>query len=165
MSVNYDVNHLKFISSVEHIRLPFYAVQFHPEKNNFEWHKGRHIPHTYDAIRISQYFANFFVNEGIRNNYVYIFLKIFNEFVFQVYFSNCTYYFSARKNHQSFLRSEDENKSLIYNFNPLFAADSPYVTQVYMFKLNKTTTTRPTDYIVTQIVGDSLTHSELYVNL
>lgn len=64
MSTNRDFNKLRFISSIEHRRYPYYGVQFHPEKNSFEWIMGKKIPHGKNAIRASQYFADFFVNEG-----------------------------------------------------------------------------------------------------
>lgn len=47
--------------------MPFYATQFHPEKNSFEWAtRLKGIPHSKNAIRVGQYFANFFVDEGIK---------------------------------------------------------------------------------------------------
>lgn len=64
LSENHDKNNVKFISTVEHVRMPFYAVQFHPEKNMFEWIKGKNIPHSPNSIKANQYFADFFVNEG-----------------------------------------------------------------------------------------------------
>lgn len=64
MSVNRDANNVEFISSMEHQNYPFYGVQFHPEKNLYEWASNKDIPHTLDAIEASQYFAQFFVNEA-----------------------------------------------------------------------------------------------------
>jgi len=54
---------IEFISSVEHRVYPFYGVQFHPEKNSFEW-KIETIPHSANATLVPQFYANFFVNEG-----------------------------------------------------------------------------------------------------
>lgn len=48
-------------------RYPFYGVQFHPEKNIYEWIKNRNISHTANAIKANQYFANFFINESRKN--------------------------------------------------------------------------------------------------
>jgi len=48
--------------------IPVYSSQFHPEKITFEWDEELSIPHSYDAIRVEQWLANFFVNET-RNNY------------------------------------------------------------------------------------------------
>ncbi|KAI0241546.1 hypothetical protein LSAT2_023842 [Lamellibrachia satsuma] len=43
---------------------PFYAVQWHPEKNAFVYDVNQHINHTVSAIAATQYFANFFVREA-----------------------------------------------------------------------------------------------------
>lgn len=67
MSVNHDVNGVKFISTLEHVNYPFYGLQFHPEKNTFEWVVGKRIPHGQNATKTAQYFADFFVNEARRN--------------------------------------------------------------------------------------------------
>uniref|UniRef100_A0A1A9X0N4 folate gamma-glutamyl hydrolase n=1 Tax=Glossina brevipalpis TaxID=37001 RepID=A0A1A9X0N4_9MUSC len=70
MSLNHDWDGLEFISTTEHLRYPFYGIQFHPEKNLFEFVKNRNITHTSLAIRTSQYFGNFMVNEA-RHNHQY----------------------------------------------------------------------------------------------
>ncbi|RLU18954.1 hypothetical protein DMN91_009312 [Ooceraea biroi] len=67
MSLNRDTKGLEFISTLEHKNYPFYGIQFHPEKNLYEWVTGKNIPHGRNAARISQYFANFFVNEARKN--------------------------------------------------------------------------------------------------
>ncbi|XP_065074467.1 gamma-glutamyl hydrolase-like isoform X3 [Ochlerotatus camptorhynchus] len=64
MSTNQDWNGLEFISTIEHKVLPFYGIQFHPEKNIYEWVRNKNISHTSNAIKASQYFADFFVNEA-----------------------------------------------------------------------------------------------------
>jgi gamma-glutamyl hydrolase len=64
MTTNKDSDGLEFISSLEHQTYPLYGLQFHPEKNIYEWKEGKVHPHSAEAIRVSQYFANFFVNEG-----------------------------------------------------------------------------------------------------
>lgn len=69
MSTNHDVNGKKFISTLEHKSLPFYGLQFHPEKNLYEWITGKNIPHKSHAIRASQYFADFFVNEARKSRH------------------------------------------------------------------------------------------------
>ncbi len=43
---------------------PFYGVQWHPEKNGFEWTPHEDIPHTEPAVAVMQGLANFFVQEG-----------------------------------------------------------------------------------------------------
>ena len=63
--MNYDrQSGLQYISAVEAKKYPFYAVQFHPEKNIYEWTVKENIPHSIEAMESAQYFANFFVNEG-----------------------------------------------------------------------------------------------------
>lgn len=69
MSVNDDWNGLEFISSIEHYRYPFYGVQFHPEKNLYEWVRNKNISHTSNAVLASQYFAEFFVSEARRSDH------------------------------------------------------------------------------------------------
>lgn len=45
-------------------RYPFYAVQWHPEKSNFEWVDKPGMAHSTHAVRASFYTASFFVSEG-----------------------------------------------------------------------------------------------------
>ena len=58
-----DDNGLTFIASMEAKNYPFWGVQFHPEKNMYEWSKMS-IPHSARDVDAGQYFAKFFVNEG-----------------------------------------------------------------------------------------------------
>ncbi|XP_076288799.1 gamma-glutamyl hydrolase-like isoform X2 [Lasioglossum baleicum] len=67
LSTSIDEEGLKYISAFESISYPFYGLQFHPEKNLYEWKRTKHIPHGIYASRISQYFANFFVGEARKN--------------------------------------------------------------------------------------------------
>lgn len=69
LSLNHDKQGLEFISTLEHKRYPFYGVQFHPEKNLYEWVTGKNIPHGRNATLVAQYFANFFVNEARKNSH------------------------------------------------------------------------------------------------
>ncbi|EEC08863.1 conserved hypothetical protein [Ixodes scapularis] len=87
------------------ISYPFYAVQFHPEKNSFEWkldERHQNIPHSVDATRLTQYMANFFVGE-------------------------------ARKNDHKFSSPEDESKALIYNYDVSYSQGYSAFTQIYVF--------------------------------
>lgn len=67
IATNVDKSGLEFISAFEHKQYPYYGVQFHPEKNLYEWHKSSTIVHTVDAVKTSQYFAEFFVQETRRS--------------------------------------------------------------------------------------------------
>ena len=47
MSWNWDRHSLEYLSSIEAIDYPFIGVQFHPEKNIYEWSsKEPRIPHS-----------------------------------------------------------------------------------------------------------------------
>lgn len=66
-STNVDQNGEPFVSTIESIRYPIYGVQYHPEKNNFEYglQSGTSIPyeaisHTDEAVRLSLHLAHFF---------------------------------------------------------------------------------------------------------
>lgn len=48
-------------------KYPFYGLQFHPEKPAFEWHPKLDIKHTSEAVKIGQYFADFFIDEARKN--------------------------------------------------------------------------------------------------
>lgn len=108
LSTNYDRKGLHFVSSYEAKKYPVYAVQFHPEKNSFEY--GEYpdgtpyevVNHSYEAIVMGQYFTNFFINE-------------------------------ARKNDLKFADAAFEQKALIYNYHTsTFTA--PGFVESYLFK-------------------------------
>lgn len=67
ISLNKDWNGFEFVSTFEHVDYPFYGLQFHPEKNSFEWVVNRNIPHGFDATKAGRYFADFIVNEARKN--------------------------------------------------------------------------------------------------
>ncbi|XP_075600116.1 gamma-glutamyl hydrolase [Balearica regulorum gibbericeps] len=58
------VNEVEFISTMEAYKYPIYGVQWHPEKNPFEWKNSPGIPHSPSAVRASYYIADFFINEA-----------------------------------------------------------------------------------------------------
>ncbi len=72
---------LEFISTYESLNKsrPIYALQWHPEKILFEFsvvNKSQHrdksqenIKHSYNAVLIAQFMANFFVNETRKNDH------------------------------------------------------------------------------------------------
>lgn len=63
LSTNRDVDYnVTFISSLESTKYPFAGLQFHPEKNSFEWRKDLNYPHSPNAIAISRYFFDWLVS-------------------------------------------------------------------------------------------------------
>jgi len=68
-SVSQDSNGTEFIASIEGRKFPIYGVQYHPEKNAFEWHTDISINHQPEAVEVSQHLANFFVNEARKSNH------------------------------------------------------------------------------------------------
>lgn len=67
LSTNHDRDGVEFISTMEARDYPIYAVQWHPEVSRFQWSSDFTYPHSLNAIWMSQYVANFFVNEARKN--------------------------------------------------------------------------------------------------
>jgi gamma-glutamyl hydrolase len=82
-SINYDRNRRPFVSTIEPIepeRFPWYGVQFHPEKNAFEYatYPGTDIPyeaidHSDLGVVFSIHMARFFVNLARRQTSGHVF--------------------------------------------------------------------------------------------
>uniref|UniRef100_A0A1D1Z948 folate gamma-glutamyl hydrolase n=1 Tax=Anthurium amnicola TaxID=1678845 RepID=A0A1D1Z948_9ARAE len=56
-----------YVSTVQAHRYPVTGFQWHPEKNAFEWGLSM-IPHTEDAVQVTQLVANFFISEARRSS-------------------------------------------------------------------------------------------------
>jgi gamma-glutamyl hydrolase len=65
-----DRNGLEYVASAEHKRYPFFATQWHPEKPPFEFGMAE-VPHTLDAILVSQHLANVFVEASRRSSHAF----------------------------------------------------------------------------------------------
>lgn len=63
-----DKNNEIYVSTVEGRKYPVTAVQWHPEKNAFEWGVPS-IPHSAEAIQVSQSVANFLVSEARKSHH------------------------------------------------------------------------------------------------
>uniref|UniRef100_A0A1B6GN14 folate gamma-glutamyl hydrolase n=1 Tax=Cuerna arida TaxID=1464854 RepID=A0A1B6GN14_9HEMI len=68
LSTNKDMNGLEFISSSEQFQRPIVGVQFHPEKNMFEWNPKQANPHSRKAILSARHFYDWLVMESRANN-------------------------------------------------------------------------------------------------
>ncbi|MED6198307.1 Gamma-glutamyl hydrolase 2 [Stylosanthes scabra] len=56
-----------YVSTMQSCNYPVTGFQWHPEKNAFEWGSA-HIPHTEDAIRVTQSAASFLVSEARKSS-------------------------------------------------------------------------------------------------
>lgn len=119
LSYNLDRDNKIFVSTVEHKKYPFYASQWHPEKNQFEFSVNadgspcEDIRHSENAILAGRYPATFFVRE-------------------------------ARKNFNSFSNPADMITGLIFNVAPTYtnafghnATHLFYFVQCYFFPSNR----------------------------
>jgi gamma-glutamyl hydrolase len=94
LSVNNDRKGRQFISTVEALKWPIYASQWHPERPQYEFNSDDvGLVHTYDAIRANQAAAEFFVNE-------------------------------CKKSSHQFSNATQLEKMLIYNYNPYYTGQS-----------------------------------------
>ncbi len=65
LATSTDDRGLEFIATIEAINYPIWGLQFHPEKNVYEWGVNiTSVPHWPSAVRAGLYFAEFFVNQG-----------------------------------------------------------------------------------------------------
>ncbi|CEM04335.1 unnamed protein product [Vitrella brassicaformis CCMP3155] len=71
LSTSRDKNGVDFVSTIESRRYPIYGVQWHPEKNAFEWSPWLDIPHSSDAVRVTQYLALFLANEARKSSHTF----------------------------------------------------------------------------------------------
>uniref|UniRef100_W5NDC4 folate gamma-glutamyl hydrolase n=1 Tax=Lepisosteus oculatus TaxID=7918 RepID=W5NDC4_LEPOC len=69
LSTNIAENGVKFVSTMEGKKYPFYGVQWHPEVNRFEWDPKVQYPHSRNAVRVSSLLAEFFVNEARKSSH------------------------------------------------------------------------------------------------
>lgn len=106
LSDNTDSDGLEFISSMEARNYPFYAIQYHPEKNSYTW-APQEVPilHSREATMTALYLSQFLVEE-------------------------------ARGSNHSFPSRREEEEALIYNHQPVFTGSEAVgasTTQVYFF--------------------------------
>ncbi|XP_060678651.1 gamma-glutamyl hydrolase-like isoform X3 [Hemiscyllium ocellatum] len=64
LTTNTDNQRVEYVSTVEAIKYPIYAVQWHPERSPYEWNATLNIPHFSEAVKVAWYLADFFVNEA-----------------------------------------------------------------------------------------------------
>eukprot|EP01060_Flectonema_neradi_P017407 TRINITY_DN24299_c0_g1_i1.p1 TRINITY_DN24299_c0_g1~~TRINITY_DN24299_c0_g1_i1.p1 ORF type:complete len:356 (+),score=53.02 TRINITY_DN24299_c0_g1_i1:61-1068(+) len=68
LSTNVDRKGRPFGSTMEHVSLPIYATQFHPERPQFEWTTGHGFNRSIGCFRSMAYLSQFFVSETHKNS-------------------------------------------------------------------------------------------------
>ena len=68
ISTNID-KHQEFVSTFEAIKYPWYGLIWHPEMNVYAWKRNLPIKCTPSTRSVSQYFANFLVDEARRSGH------------------------------------------------------------------------------------------------
>nr|GMC68563.1 gamma-glutamyl hydrolase 2-like [Ipomoea batatas]GMC90673.1 gamma-glutamyl hydrolase 2-like [Ipomoea batatas]GME13104.1 gamma-glutamyl hydrolase 2-like [Ipomoea batatas] len=63
LTTSVDKDNKVYVSTIQAKKFPIVGVQWAPERNAFEWSLSE-IPHTEDAILVSQSVANYFVGEA-----------------------------------------------------------------------------------------------------
>jgi len=69
LSWNDDIYSKTFISTMEGIKYPVYALQWHAEKPLFEWNTWEDINHSTNSVKSMQYMADFFVSEARKSKH------------------------------------------------------------------------------------------------
>eukprot|EP01137_Pigoraptor_chileana_P017503 Opistho-2@75659 len=69
LSTNIDPTGIEFVSTMEALQYPFFGIQWHAEKPQFEWNPTKGFDHSVAAVASMQYLANYFVNEARRNSH------------------------------------------------------------------------------------------------
>lgn len=67
LSTNVDTTGHPFVSTMEAKSVPVYAVQWHPERPQFDWTYGRRINHGAHAVEAMSWVSRFFVGEARKN--------------------------------------------------------------------------------------------------
>lgn len=67
VSTNHDRKGQEFLSTIEGKRYPIRGVQWHPERNAFEWKEELNINHGAHAVAANNWMADFFTQEARRN--------------------------------------------------------------------------------------------------
>ena len=88
-STNKDKNGLEFVSSMEAKEYPFYGIQWHPEKINFEHFQGAQnmLSNNLHGVLVSQFCANFLVDEARKNSNSFKSISEESRFLFNNYHS------------------------------------------------------------------------------
>ncbi|OIT33052.1 PREDICTED: gamma-glutamyl hydrolase 1-like [Nicotiana attenuata] len=67
LTTSTDTRNKVFVSTLQAENYPITALQWHPEKSAFEWGSAA-IPHSEDAVQVTQLVANYFVGEARKSS-------------------------------------------------------------------------------------------------
>ncbi|XP_057819590.2 gamma-glutamyl hydrolase 2 isoform X2 [Cryptomeria japonica] len=67
LTTSTDESGKTYVSTVQGYNYPVTGFQWHPEKNAFEWGMAT-IPHSEDAVRVTQNVASFFISEARKSS-------------------------------------------------------------------------------------------------
>ncbi|KAH9313801.1 hypothetical protein KI387_022428, partial [Taxus chinensis] len=67
LTTSTDESDETYVSTVQGHKYPVTGFQWHPEKNAFEWGTAT-IPHSEDAVQVTQNVANFFISEARKSS-------------------------------------------------------------------------------------------------
>lgn len=70
LSTMFDKSEKEFIGIVQSKKYPIFSMQFHPEKNMFEFYRAEY-PHGSDSIFAMTYLSNFLISLGRKSNHVF----------------------------------------------------------------------------------------------
>ncbi|XP_039138065.1 gamma-glutamyl hydrolase 2-like [Dioscorea cayenensis subsp. rotundata] len=68
LTTSADTNNVDFVSTAQAYNYPIVGFQWIPSRNAFEWGYNYTIPHTEDAIRVTQQTANYFISEARKSS-------------------------------------------------------------------------------------------------
>lgn len=69
LTLNKDRKGKVFLSTMEAYKYPFYGTQWHPEKNVYQWSIKYALNHDDHAVKVTQYFADFFISEARKSQH------------------------------------------------------------------------------------------------
>lgn len=89
-STNRDSRGMEFVSSLESRKYPFFGIQWHPEKINFMHSPGteKALDNSLNGVLVSQFCANFFIEEARQNNNSFKSVSEEGRFLFNRYHSS-----------------------------------------------------------------------------
>ncbi|XP_020105946.1 gamma-glutamyl hydrolase 2-like [Ananas comosus] len=67
LTTSADENNAIYVSTAQAYNYPVTCFQWHPEKNAFEWGLSM-IPHSEDAVQVTQHVANYFISEARKSS-------------------------------------------------------------------------------------------------